>query len=117
MSEAKSSWYEEVDDVCQFTVEISADDRLHLNIADDAVQRHMGFSCTPEEYVNGTGMLDKNQSIRRSIEANMSPTIVAEIEQEIKRRIVNPSPPIPKPASPPPAVQKQAPKGWWEFWK
>lgn len=100
MAETKRSWYEEVDEICQFSVEISADDYLHLSIADDQVQRHIRFRCTPEEYMNGA-MADDQQSIRQLIVSNMSPMVVTEIEQEIKRIIANPARATPKPVSSP----------------
>jgi len=137
MAETKRTWYEEVDEICQFRVEISADDHLHLAIADDQVQRHLRFSCTPEEYMNGA-MADHQQSIRQLIGHNMSLMVVTEIEQEVRRIIANPARELPKQASSPvsvkqqfdgvvtggvhepassPVVEKQEHKSWWEFWK
>jgi|CXWL01.1.fsa_nt_gi hypothetical protein len=65
--------------------------------------------CTLEKYMDQTA--GPNHPTHRDVVRQMMPEAAAEIEEEVRRRLADPTRKVPAP------VPLKAEKGWWEFWK
>ena len=113
--EAKSSWYEE-DEYERYKVDVS-DERVSLEITDDqqvAVWSH-DHSCSLEGYL-ADAPKPRKDSVYQLVRSNLTMPVAAEIEQEVKRRLANPTRQAATPKTKSQSVPKPH-KEWWEFWK